>query len=142
MISDNERAEAEERGRVRSLTLPCAVAARYDAATGMITVILNRGYSVTFHKSRSQVLHDASDAQLSEIDVAAPGWSVYFPRLEGGFTVTGMLAGRFGNRGWERRWADEHQVKIAENTLVEPVYGVMVERTERELERGKTDVLF
>jgi hypothetical protein len=142
MVSDKEHAEAEERGRLRSLTVPCAVAARYDPATGMITVDLNRGYSVSFHKSRSQALHNATDEQLNEIDAGPPGWSVFFPKLEDGFTVAGMLAGRFGNRNWERRWADEHQVKIAENTLSEPVYAVMVERTERELQRDTTDVLF
>ena len=142
MVSDKEHEEAEERGRLRSLTVPCAVAARYDAATGMITVDLNRGYSVSFHKSRSQALHNATDEQLSEIDAGTPGWSVFFPKLEDGFTVAGMLAGRFGNRNWERLWADEHHVKIAENTLSEPVYAVMVERTARELERDATDLLF
>jgi hypothetical protein len=141
MISDKEHAIAEARGRLRSLTVPCAVAARYDPATGMITVDLNRGYSVSFHKSRSQALHKATDEQLSKIDAGYPGWSVFFPKLEDGFTIDGMLAGRFGNRHWERRWADEHHVQIAENTLSEPVYAVMVERTAQQLEHNSADLL-
>jgi hypothetical protein len=142
MISEAEHLAAEERGRMRSLTLPCAVAARYDAATGMITVDLNRGYSVSFHKSRSQALHEATDKQLSEIDAGYPGWSVFFPKLDDGFTVSGMLAGRFGNRHWEKKWADEHNVEIAENTLDERVYAVMVERTAAELNQDSSDVIF
>ena len=117
MISDREYADAAERGRLRSLTMPCAVAARYDKVTGMITVDLNRGFSLSFHKTRSQALHHATDEQLSEIEVSEPGWSVFFPRLDDGFTVEGMLAGRFGTRRWEREWADAHHVEIAENTL-------------------------
>jgi len=142
MISEAEHAGAKERGRIRSLTVPCAVAARYDPATGMITVDLNRGYSVSFHKSRSQALHKATDEQLSEIDAGYPGWSVFFPKLDDGFTVSGMLAGRFGNRHWEKKWADEHKVEIAENTLSEPVYAVMVERTATELNQDSADVIF
>jgi hypothetical protein len=141
MISEAEHAAAEERGRIRSLTMPCAVDARYDPATGMITVDLNRGYSVSFHKSRSQALHNATDEQLSEIDASDPGWSVFFPKLDDGFTVSGMLAGRFGNRHWEKKWADEHNVEIAENTLSEQVYAVMVERTATELNQNTEDVL-
>jgi len=117
MNSDKEWAEAQERGRIHSLTFPCAVSASYDQSTGTITVVLNRGFSVSFHKSRSQALHQATDEQLSEIDVHS--WSIFFPRLEDGFTVEGMLAGRFGTRRWEREWADAHGIEIAENTLPE-----------------------
>ncbi len=142
MISEAEHVAAEERGRIRSLTMPCAIAARFDPATGMITVDLNRGYSVSFHKSRSQALHHATDEQLSEIDAGYPGRSVFFPKLDDGFTVSGMLVGRFGNRHWERQWADEHNVEIAENTLEERVFAVMVERTAAELNQDSTDVIF
>ena len=142
MISEAEHVAAAERGRMRSLTLPYAVAARYDPKTGVITVDLNRGYSVSFHKSRSQALHGATDEQLSEIDAGYPGWSVFFPKLDDGFTVSGMLAGRFGNRHWERQWADEHKVQIAENTLEERVYAVMVEKTQAELNQDSADVIF
>ncbi len=119
MINDKEWEEAQERGRIHSLTVPCAVAARYDAATGMITVDLNLGFSVSFHKSRSQTLCKATDEQLSEIEVDSPGWSIMFPKLEDGFSVEGMLAGRFGTRRWEREWADAHGIEIAENKLPE-----------------------
>lgn len=93
-------------------TLPSAtyaIAARYNPATGMITVDLNRGFSISFHKSRSQALHRATDEQLSEIEVYNPGWSVFFPKLDDGFTVEGILAGRFGNRHWEEAWAAAHR---------------------------------
>lgn len=120
-LSDREIEKANERGRLYGLTHPRAVAARYDAANGIITVDLNRGFSVSFHKSRSQVLHNASDEQLETIEVQNPGSEVWFPALEDGFTVEGMLAGRFGTRRWEREWADANGIEIAENALPETV---------------------
>jgi hypothetical protein len=119
MNSDKEYEDAAEGSRLNHLRNPWATAARYDASTGMITVDLNRGFSVSFHKSRHQALYKATDEQLSEIDVSHGGTSVFFPKLEDGFTVEGMLAGRFGRPWWERQWADEHGLKIAENALPE-----------------------
>ena len=119
MLSDKEIAEAEERGRVRTLTMPCAVSACYDSSTGFITVEMNRGFSISFHKSRAQPVHDATDEQLSEIEVEAPDWSIFFPKLQDGLSVEGMLAGRFGSLRWEREWADANGVRIVENTPVE-----------------------
>jgi hypothetical protein len=117
MISDKDWAEAEERGRIRELTFPYAVAASYDESNGTVTVKLNRGFSVSFHKNRSQTLHKATNEQLRDIEVHST--SIFFPKLDDGFSVEGMLAGRFGTRRWEREWADAHQIEIAENTLTE-----------------------
>jgi hypothetical protein len=75
----------------------------------MITVDLSAGYSISFHKSRAQALHNATDEQLSEIDAEFPGWSVFFPKLDDGFTVEGLLAGRQGSPYWEREWAAQHR---------------------------------
>jgi len=142
MVSEKESEEAVEHGRIHQLAVPCAVAARYDASTGMITVDLNRGFSVSFHKERSQTLCKASDEELSQIEIEGSGHYIIFPKLDDGFTVLGMLAGRFGNRHWEQQWADEHKVEIAENTLSEPVYAVMVERTAAQLNQDSSDVIF
>ena len=119
MLSDKDWVEAEERGRLRTLTIPCAVAARYDSSTGIITVEMNRGFAISFHKNRAQALHDATDEQLSIIEVEAPDWSIFFPKLQDGLSVEGMLAGRFGSRRWEREWADANGVQVIENAPVE-----------------------
>lgn len=115
MISDKEFAEAEERGRLHTLAVPSAIAARYDAGSGMISIDLNRGVTLSFHKSRSQILHNASDEQLSEIEIPYGGGAVLFPKLDEGLTIEGILAGRFGNWHWERQWAKEHGIEIAED---------------------------
>jgi len=142
MVSEKEYEDAREAGIKHQLAVPCAVAARYDSSTGMITVDLNRGYSMSFHKNRSQVLCHASDDELKQIEIEGAGRYIMFPKLDDGFTVLGMLAGRFGNRHWEKKWADEHEVEIAENTLSEPVYAVMVERTAAQLNQDSSDVIF
>ena len=96
-----------------SLSDPRALSAHYDAATGMITVELNRGYSISFHKSRHQALYRATDDQLSQIDLYPPDSVIFFPKLDDGFTVEGLVAGRFGSGRWEQDWAEMHSAPQA-----------------------------
>jgi len=85
------------------------VAAYYDANTGVVHVKLKAGMTISFPKERSQALAKATDEQLSELEVSPAGWSVDFPRLDYGFSLEGLLSGRFGNDRWEREWAEKHQ---------------------------------
>ena len=85
------------------------VAAHYDASTGMVHVKLKAGMTISFAKERSQALAKATDEQLSEVEVSPAGWSVDFPRIDDGFSLEGLLSGRFGNDRWEREWAEKHQ---------------------------------
>jgi hypothetical protein len=109
MVTQEEHDLAAERGRQIQESGLYAVAAHYDPATQLMHVTLKKGFTVSFPKERSQVMANARDEDLSEVEVLAPGWYVIFPKLDDGFTVEGMLAGRFGNARWEREWAEKHR---------------------------------
>jgi len=108
MISDKELAAGEERAEQRRATGMYAVSARYDRQTQTMYVTLQKGLTVSFPKKRSQVMANASDDDLNEVAVEGSGWYVIFPKLDDGFLVESMLAGRFGNDRWEREWAETH----------------------------------
>jgi hypothetical protein len=109
MVTQEEHDLAAERGRQIKESGLYAVAARFDAATGLMHVTLKKGFTVSFPKERSQVMANATNEDLSEVEVSGAGWYVIFPKLDDGFTVEGMLAGRFGNDRWEREWAEKHR---------------------------------
>jgi len=109
MVTQQEHDLAAERGRqIRDKGL-YAVDAHYDAGTGVIHVKLKTGMTISFPKERAQALANATDEQLSEIEISPAGWSIDFPRIDDGFTIEGLLAGRFGNSHWERQWAEKHR---------------------------------
>lgn len=85
------------------------VAARYDPATGIIHAQLKAGMTISVPKGRVQGLADATDEQLSEVEISPAGWSFDFPRIDDGITLEGMLSGRFGNDQWEQEWAEKHR---------------------------------
>ncbi len=85
------------------------VAARYDPATGMIHAQLKAGMTISVPKERVQGLADATDEQLSEVEISPAGWSFDFPGIDDGVTLEGMLSGRFGNDQWEQEWAEKHR---------------------------------
>jgi hypothetical protein len=107
MVTQEQHDLAEERGRQIQKSGLYAVAARYDANTGLIHVQLKTGMTISFPKERSQALANATDEQLSEVEISPAGWSVDFPRIDDGFTIEALLAGRFGNAHWEQQWAEK-----------------------------------
>jgi hypothetical protein len=109
MVTQEAHDLAGERARQIKESGLYAVAAHFDAATGLMYVTLKKGFTVSFPKERSQVMANATDEDLSEVDISGAGWYVIFPKLDDGFTVEGMLSGCFGNDRWEREWAEKHQ---------------------------------
>lgn len=81
---------------------------RYDAATKTVHVAFKAGFTISFAKERCQVTANASDEQLSVVEISPAGWSADFPLIDDGLTAEGLLAGRFGNRKWEEAWAAAH----------------------------------
>ncbi|HEY5329196.1 MAG TPA: DUF2442 domain-containing protein [Acidobacteriaceae bacterium] len=109
MVTQQEPDLAAERGQqIRDSGL-YAVAAHYDPATGLVCVALKNGMNISFPKERAQSLAHATDEQLSEVQISPAGWSVDFPRIDDGFTIEGLLAGRFGSASWEREWAERNR---------------------------------
>ncbi|SNT29611.1 Protein of unknown function [Granulicella rosea] len=108
MVTQQEHDEALERGRELIRNNPGAVRVRFDKELRQVIVELNRGFSITFPPERAQGLENASDEDLSEIEINSSGLGIYFPRIDADLWVPALAKGRFGNDRWEAAWAAAH----------------------------------
>jgi hypothetical protein len=113
MISEKDWLAAEELGKARQDSGLYAVSARYDAHTQTMRIAMKKGFIISFAKGRSQMMALASDDQLSEVEVQGGGRYILFPKLDDGFTIDGVLDGRFGSASWEQAWAEQHNEPVA-----------------------------
>ena len=113
MITQQEHDEAVERGQEQIRNNPGAIAVRFDLEHHLVTVDLNRGFSISFSPSRAQGLECATEEELSEIEITSSGLGIYFPKVDVDLWVPGLVKGRFGNDKWEAAWAEAHQDKQA-----------------------------
>ena len=81
-----------------ALSEPRAVAARYEAATGRVTVDLTNGCVFAFPARALQGLETAGDEDLSQVEVLGSGYGLHWEALDADFTVPGLLMGLFGTR--------------------------------------------
>ncbi len=107
MISEQEHDAAVQRGEEMYRTLPHPIAVRYNSAARVVEVDLNWGYSIQFPPERSQDLANATDEQLSHVEVAGV-WGIYFPEIDADLWVPHLVGGRFGNDRWEEAWRAAH----------------------------------
>lgn len=93
---DRPYAAAAERGRERMAREPRAVAARYDYDSGRVVVKLSNGCAFMFLAEIAQGLRGAPPELLAEVELDPLGFGLRWKKLDADFTVTGLLAGRFG----------------------------------------------
>ena len=86
-----------------ALSEPRAVAARYEAATGRVTVDLTNGCVFAFPARALQGLEAACDEDLAQVEVLGSGYGLHWETLDADFTVPGLLMGLFGTRAWMAR---------------------------------------
>ena len=96
-ITDAEYEAAIERGRHRG---PRAISARYDRGRGRIVVRLDTGLELAFAPREAQGLEVAKVADLAGVEVVGAGTAIYFPTLDEGLSIEGLLAGRLGSDKW------------------------------------------
>ena len=94
---------ARERGRQALAVEPRAIAARYDRRRRKIVVDLANGCSFAFPPALAQGLSDASEDELSAIEVLGLGSGLRWERLDVDLYVPGLLAGVFGTKVWLAR---------------------------------------
>jgi hypothetical protein len=111
MVTQQEHDEAVARGLEALRTQPRALSACYDPSTNLVSVELNTGYTISFAPERSQDLHRASPADLSEVELAGVGFGIYFPRIDADLLVSSIAEGRFGNDRWEAAWRTAHPLE-------------------------------
>lgn len=100
--TDAALAAAEARGRAMLETEPRATAARYDRATGRVTVELANGCAYIFPTRLVQGLSEASPDDLEIVEVDGLGFDLHWPRLDADLYVPALVAGVFGTRDWMR----------------------------------------
>ena len=85
--------EQAKRGRDSELR---AVAAQYDPKLGRIVVGLSNGSIISFPRRLAEGLADATDVELSCVQVLGGGYGLYWQGLDVAFSVPSLLAGLFG----------------------------------------------
>lgn len=100
LITREELAAANARGKAYREAVPHAVAARYDASSGCVIVDLTNGATFAFPAHLSQALHGATHDQLSEIEVLGSGYGLRWESLDADVAVPSLLGGIFGTAKW------------------------------------------
>jgi hypothetical protein len=91
---------ANEEAQELRKTLPYAVAARYDRASGRMVIDLNSKLTVSFSPRDVQGLERASPSQLEEIDISPSGFGLHFPRVDADISLPALLEGFLGSEKW------------------------------------------
>ena len=100
LLTNAEYDAATERGRIFRETVPHAVAARYDNASGRVIVDLTNGATFAFPAHLSQALHGATPEQLVEVEVLGSGYGLRWECLDADVAVPSLLNGVFGTAKW------------------------------------------
>lgn len=98
--TDADLDAAEARGRDMLATEPRAISARYDRASGRVTVDLVSGCTYAFPAALVQDLQGASPDDLADIQVDGLGFNLHWPALDADLYVPALVAGEFGTRAW------------------------------------------
>ena len=97
---DRQYAEAKERGEYHLQSTPRAETAHYDAKRKRVVVELSNGCVFMFPPELAQGLADASAKDLAEVRVMPSGFAIGWDKLDVHFSLTGLMAGEFGNKDW------------------------------------------
>ncbi len=80
--------------------VPHAVAATYSSKVRRLLVTLSDGLEIALDPARLQTLENARPADLKRIEINAGGYELFFPALDDGIWIPGLLAGLMGSRKW------------------------------------------
>ena len=91
---------ANRRGQRVRASVPKAIAAHYDRASGRIVIHLSSGLDMSFSPQDAQGLENAKPSQLDEIEISPSGMGIHFPKLDADFYLPSLLEGFLGSRRW------------------------------------------
>jgi hypothetical protein len=94
---------AELRGAEMLDADPRAIAACFDAASGLVNVGLSNGCSFAFPARLAQGLEDASPDALAEVEMLGQGYGLHWEKLDVDLSISGLLAGLFGTKAFMDR---------------------------------------
>jgi hypothetical protein len=104
-LSDAEIKTAEKRGAAARAYEPRAVAVHYDRNTKKVVIDLENGATFSFPAHLAQGLEDASDDDLSGVEILGSGFGLHWETLDVDFSVPGLVAGIFGTAAFMARKA-------------------------------------
>jgi Protein of unknown function (DUF2442) len=91
---------ADEQAHALQKTLPRAVSARYDHATGRVVIDLSSKLSVSFSPRDAQGLEHGKPSDLEKIEISPSGFGIHFPKLDADLYVPALLEGFLGSTKW------------------------------------------
>lgn len=97
-ITDEELAAAEERGRVAQDREPRATSVYYDRKSGLIVIELKYTSTLSFPARLLQGLENATDDEISEVEVMSGGYGLEWEKLDLHHAVPALAAGHYGTR--------------------------------------------
>src|SRR5437588_9011141 len=100
MARVDEFAAAVRRGAERRAKEQIAVGARYDRRRNRVVVSLNTGVELAFPPQLAEGLQNASQSELSHIEISPSGFGVHFPKVDAHLYLPALLKGVFGSKSW------------------------------------------
>jgi len=91
---------ANRRGERVRASVPHAVAAEYERATGRVVIHLSSRLDLSFSPRDAQGLESAKPSQLNEIEISPSGLGIHFPKLDADLYLPSLLEGFLGSRRW------------------------------------------
>ena len=78
--------------------------ASYEPETRQFHVALKNGLEISFPREKlgAAVFATASDDDFKQVELSE--WSVYFPRIDEGFSLEPLAFGDFGNAPWDSKF--------------------------------------
>jgi hypothetical protein len=91
---------ASRRGERVRASIPHALAAEYDRATGRVVIHLSSRLDVSFSPRDAQGLENAKPSQFDKIEISPSGLGIRFPKLDADLYLPSLLEGFLGSRRW------------------------------------------
>jgi hypothetical protein len=92
--------EAEERMSKHVAENPVVISVTFNAQDGRVAIELSNGASFAIPARIIQGLENASDNDLTTIEITASGMGLYFPAVDADIFVAALLAGVLGTRSF------------------------------------------
>jgi hypothetical protein len=99
-ITERQMREAEERMSKHVAENPVAISATFNSQDGRVAIELSNGASFAIPARIIQGLENASDNDLTTIEITASGMGLYFPAVDADILVAPLLAGVLGTRSF------------------------------------------
>jgi hypothetical protein len=113
VVSDKELERAETRGTELYENVPHAVEALYVPSIKRILVRLSDEMELSLRTDQYFATKDATDDQLSAIELNASGFEIYFPKMDEGFWLPDLLEHLLGVRKFLRHRVDAEMADYA-----------------------------